>query len=88
MTTLAPVSVALKFGFLAVLYLFLLWVVRSARRDLRGAGAGRRRAAGAAAAPAARRHRPVLGLRARQRRTSRSARRGWSSSARPATSRG
>jgi hypothetical protein len=34
MTTLAPVSVALKFGFLAVLYLFLLWVVRSARRDL------------------------------------------------------
>lgn len=38
MTTLAPVSVALKFGFLAVLYLFLLWVVRSARRDLSGAG--------------------------------------------------
>jgi hypothetical protein len=38
MTTLEPVSVALKFGFLAVLYLFLLWVVRSARRDLRGGG--------------------------------------------------
>ncbi|HYM45765.1 MAG TPA: FHA domain-containing protein [Solirubrobacteraceae bacterium] len=38
MTTLAPVSVALKFGFLAVLYLFLLWVARSALRDLRGAG--------------------------------------------------
>src|SRR5271166_394177 len=38
MTTLAPVSVALKFGFLAVLYLFLLWVVRSARRDLSGTG--------------------------------------------------
>jgi pSer/pThr/pTyr-binding forkhead associated (FHA) protein len=36
MTTLAPVSVALKFGFLAVLYLFLLWIVRSARRDLGG----------------------------------------------------
>jgi hypothetical protein len=36
MTTLAPVSVALKFGFLAVLYLFLLWVARSALRDLRG----------------------------------------------------
>ena len=34
MTTLEPVSVALKFGFLVVLYLFLLWVVRSARRDL------------------------------------------------------
>jgi FHA domain len=35
MTTLEPLSVALKFGFLAVLYLFLLWVVRSSRRDLR-----------------------------------------------------
>jgi predicted component of type VI protein secretion system len=35
MTTLAPVSVALKFGFLVVLYLFVLWVTRSARRDLR-----------------------------------------------------
>jgi hypothetical protein len=35
MTSLAPVSVALKFGFLAVLYLFVLWVARSARRDLR-----------------------------------------------------
>jgi FHA domain len=35
MTTLAPVSVALKFGFVAVLYLFVLWVARSARRDLR-----------------------------------------------------
>ena len=29
-----PLAVALQFGFLAVLYLFLLWVVRSARRDL------------------------------------------------------
>ena len=29
-----PVSVALKFGFLAVLYLFLLFVARSALRDL------------------------------------------------------
>jgi hypothetical protein len=37
MTSLAPVSVALKFGFLVVLYLFLLWVARSALRDLRGA---------------------------------------------------
>jgi len=35
MNTLEPLSVVLKFGFLAVLYLFLLWVVRSARRDLR-----------------------------------------------------
>jgi hypothetical protein len=32
---LQPVSVALKFGFLAVLYLFLLWVVWSLLRDLR-----------------------------------------------------
>src|SRR5918994_2081295 len=30
-----PIAVALKFGFLAVLYLFLLWVARSALRDLR-----------------------------------------------------
>ncbi len=37
MTTLEPVSVALKFGFLAVIYLFVLWVARSARKDL-GAG--------------------------------------------------
>ena len=36
MTNLAPISVALKFGFLAVLYVFLLWVARSAMRDLRG----------------------------------------------------
>jgi FHA domain len=30
-----PISVALKFGFLAVLYLFLFWVARSALKDLR-----------------------------------------------------
>src|SRR3954463_12557190 len=36
---LDPVAVALKFGFLAVLYLFLLWMARSALKDLRrGAG--------------------------------------------------
>ncbi len=29
-----PLAVALKFGFLVVLYLFLLWVARSAIRDL------------------------------------------------------
>jgi FHA domain len=29
-----PLAVALKFGFLAVLYVFLLWVARSALRDL------------------------------------------------------
>jgi hypothetical protein len=33
--SLDPISVALQFGFLAVLYLFLLWVSRSALRDLR-----------------------------------------------------
>jgi FHA domain len=32
---LEPVSVALKFGFLAVLYLFLMWVAISSFRDLR-----------------------------------------------------
>jgi hypothetical protein len=32
---LDPASVALKFGFLVVLYLFLLWVARSALKDLR-----------------------------------------------------
>ena len=31
-----PLAAALKFGFLAVLYLFLLWVARSASRDLAG----------------------------------------------------
>ena len=36
---LQPVSVALKFGFLVVLYLFLVWVAWSALRDMRrGAG--------------------------------------------------
>jgi hypothetical protein len=33
-----PVAVALKFGFLAVLYLFLLWVARSAMKDLARGG--------------------------------------------------
>jgi hypothetical protein len=37
---LDPIAVALKFGFLAVLYLFLLWMARSALKDLRS-GAGR-----------------------------------------------
>ena len=36
---LDPVAVALEFGFLAVLYLFLFWMARSALKDLRrGAG--------------------------------------------------
>lgn len=46
---LEPVSVGLKFGFLVVLYLFLLWVARSALKDLR-------RPSGAAAQTA---HAPV-----------------------------
>ena len=45
--TLEPVSVALKFGFVAILYLFLLWVTRSALRDLRNPGSGPAEPAGA-----------------------------------------
>ncbi|MGH2804794.1 MAG: FHA domain-containing protein [Thermoleophilaceae bacterium] len=54
-----PLAVALKFGFLAVLYLFLLWVARSAMKDLSRAGAG---AAGAepAGAPGRRRRESAL----------------------------
>ncbi|MGA2013277.1 MAG: FHA domain-containing protein [Solirubrobacteraceae bacterium] len=37
---LQPVSVGLKFGFLAVLYLFLMWVAWSAVRDLRRGRSG------------------------------------------------
>ncbi len=33
-----PLAVALKFGFLAVLYLFLLWIARSAMKDLARGG--------------------------------------------------
>jgi hypothetical protein len=56
MTTLQPVSVALKFGFLAVMYLFLVWVARSALRDLRG-----REGIGNAAHPGASHLRGVAG---------------------------
>jgi hypothetical protein len=41
-----PVAVLLKFAFIAVLYLFLLWVVRSALKDLARSGADRGRDAG------------------------------------------
>ena len=34
-----PIAVGLKFGFLAVLYLFLLWVARSALRELKRSSA-------------------------------------------------
>ena len=37
---LDPVAVALKFGFLAILYLFLLWMARSALKDLRQSASG------------------------------------------------
>jgi hypothetical protein len=50
MTTLEPVSVALKFGFLAVMYMFVLWVARSAARDL-GRSGGVRDAARRAESP-------------------------------------
>ena len=51
MTTLEPVSVALKFGFLAVLYLFVLWVARSARKDLGAGGVPIANARGSAIPP-------------------------------------
>jgi hypothetical protein len=35
-----PLAVALKFGFLVVLYLFLLWIARSSMKDLSRASAG------------------------------------------------
>ena len=37
---LQPASFALKFGFLAVLYIFLLWVAWSVLRDVRRSGRG------------------------------------------------
>lgn len=37
---LQPVSVGLKFGFLVVMYLFLMWVAWSATRDLRRSRGG------------------------------------------------
>jgi hypothetical protein len=47
-----PVSVALKFGFLAVLYLFLLVIARSAMKDLRRTLSPAPEATGFHAAPA------------------------------------
>lgn len=52
-----PLAVALKFGFLAVLYLFLLWVSRSALRDL-ARGVEPATSAGAAPEPSRRRDEP------------------------------
>jgi hypothetical protein len=47
-----PVSVALKFGFLAVLFLFVLFIARSAMKDLRGTVAPAPDATGFHAVPA------------------------------------
>ena len=54
-----PLAVALKFGFLAVLYLFLLWVARSAMKDLARSGPAEA-AAEAVEAPAPRRRDTAL----------------------------
>lgn len=48
---LQPASFALKFGFLAVLYLFLLWVAWSVLRDVRGGAQRDEPAAGGYAPP-------------------------------------
>jgi FHA domain len=50
-----PLAVALKFGFLAVLFLFLLWITRSAMKDLARTGGG-----AAAAEPGPRRRESAL----------------------------
>jgi hypothetical protein len=58
-SSLDSVSVALKYGFVIVLYLFLLWIARSAIKDMRArerpasAGGGERIGGGVAAAVAA-----------------------------------
>jgi len=49
--TVDPISVLLKYGFLIVLYLFLLWVARSVLKDLRRVRVTQ--APGSAAAPEA-----------------------------------
>ena len=53
-----PVAVALKFGFLAVLYLFLLWVARSAMKDL-SRGSDSTAAAEPVEPPSSRRRQPA-----------------------------
>jgi hypothetical protein len=59
---LQPVSVALKFGFLAVLYLFLIWVAWSALRDMRRGPRGVARPGGPTPADATSMHPAVSGL--------------------------
>ena len=71
-----PISVALKFGFLVVLYLFLLWIARSALKDLRRTVAPAPDATGF-------HHGPAFAAAPRRRPTP-----GWSPSAAAASSRG
>jgi hypothetical protein len=59
---LEPVSVGLKFGFLIVLYLFLLWVVRSSLKDLRRDPGQRAAPAGPVASDATAMHSAAEGL--------------------------
>ncbi len=59
---LEPVSVALKFGFLIVLYLFLLWIARSALKDLRRGGEAADPLMAAAASGATGMHAASVGL--------------------------
>ena len=55
-----PLGVALKFGFLAVLYLFLFWVARSALRDLSRGGENDEDDAPVGGLPEDRRRDPVV----------------------------
>lgn len=41
-----PLSVALRFGFIVLLYIFLLWIARSSRADMRRLAAAEPRAGG------------------------------------------
>jgi pSer/pThr/pTyr-binding forkhead associated (FHA) protein len=59
---LQPVSVGLKFGFLAVLYLFLVWVAWSALRDMRRGSTSRDRAEPAVPADATSMYDAAAGL--------------------------
>ncbi len=82
MTTLEPVSVALKFGFLAVLYLFLLWVARSALKDLA------RRSTHGVGRNSGRCDRALFGVEHLQAPMSGTGSPGWWWSVRPGTTRG
>ena len=86
-TMLEPVSVALKFGFLAVLYLFLLWVARSALKDLRRPGVETIQRPGSRSRLRRRRDRAALRRARARRRSRRPDPAAASSSGRPATSR-